>query len=217
MRLVFAAAGIVLAALGLWSPARADAPSAEVRFVSLSDTGPAFLAYDGGPTFDRRARDWPVVLVFAGGATVGKVKTGLRRLGFTRRGEARYLAYRRPGASPRFDGDRGLKTACDRAGTDVHLRLYAPADRDRFDDPEFGRFVVATAHLDRADGCGTPPRLFGFSELAEERIAASVRKLGWEVRPDHLDLRNAEPYRRDISDPAHVWLNDGRATLVTLR
>jgi hypothetical protein len=36
------------------------------------------------------------------------------------------------------------------------------------------------------------------------------------VRADHLDLRNAEPYRRDLTDTAHVWLNDGRAIVVTV-
>jgi len=183
----------------------------------LSEAGPAFLGYDGDASFDRRQRDWAVSLVFAGNASVGKVKKGLRQLGLTHRGHVRYLGYRTSLAdSPRFDGDRGLKTGCDRNGTDVHVRLYAPTTTDRFLDPAYGSFVVGTTHLDRADGCRTPPQLFGFSEIAERRVGALVRKLGWRVEPDRLDFGNAEPYRRDITDPAHLWLGNGRATLITV-
>lgn len=212
-------AGILLSvvvAAAATLPAIADAPAQLPVFVRLSEQGPAFLAYDGGPSFDRNTRDWDVSLVFAGQANVGKVKKGLRSLGFTRRGQTRYLAYRVGQESARFDGDRGLKTACDRNGTDVHVRLYAPSATDRFLDPEYGSVVVGTTHFDRADGCSVPPKLFGFGELAEERIGALVRGLGWRVEPDRLDLGNPEPYRRDVSDPAHIWLGDGRATLITV-
>ena len=58
--------------------------------------------------------------------------------------------------------------------------------------------------------------LFGFSERAEQQIGARVRTLGWRVEPDRLDLGNAEPYRRDVTDPAHIWLGNGRATLITV-
>jgi hypothetical protein len=197
-------------------PAIADAPAQQPAFMRLSEKGPAFLTYDGGASFDRGARDWGVSLVFVGDASVKKVKHALRGLGLTRRGHTRYLAYRVGQGSPRFDGDRGLKTTCDRNGTDVHVRLYAPTATDRFLDPEYGSVVVGTAHLDRADGCRVPPKLYGFSELAEQRIATAVVGLGWRVEPDRLDLGNAEPYRRDTADPAHVWLGDGRATLITV-
>jgi hypothetical protein len=36
------------------------------------------------------------------------------------------------------------------------------------------------------------------------------------VKRDELDLGNAEPYRRDVADSAHVWWSDGRATLITV-
>ncbi|MBI5104434.1 MAG: hypothetical protein HZB46_05510 [Solirubrobacterales bacterium] len=198
-------------------PASADTPGRAPTLVRLSERGPAFLAYDGTPDFRAAGRDWPVSIVFAGAATVPKVKAALRSVGFTRRGEIRFLAYRVGASSPRFDGDRGLKTACDANGTDVHVRLYAPSRTDRFQDPEYGSVVIATAHLDRADGCSTPPKLFGFSEEAEGRIAGlAARRLRWRVRPDHLDLGNAEPLRRDVRDSAHVWWSDGRATLITV-
>lgn len=217
LRLLALVCSAALVTAGLATvPAIADAPIRQPLLVRLSDAGPAFLAYDGDESFDRRQSDWPVSLVFAGNASVGKVKKALRHLGFTRRGHVRHLAYRIEGQSARFDGDRGLKTACDENGTDVHVRLYAPTATDRFLDPDYGSVVVGTVHLDRADGCRVPPQLFGFSEIAERRLADRVRGLGWRVEPDRLDLGNAEPYRRDISDPAHVWLSNGRATLITV-
>jgi len=215
MRFVAGLASLVVAA-AVALPATADSPARRPTFVRLSENGPAFLAYDGGPDFDPRSRDWPVSLVFAGHARVGKIKDALRGLGFTRRGHSRFLAYRVDKESARFDGDRGLKTSCDSSGTDVHVRLYAPTATDRFIDPEFGSVVVGTVHLDRADGCSVPPTLFGFSELAERRIGTILGSIGWRVEPDLLDLGNPEPYRRDISDPAHIWLSNGRATLITV-
>ena len=211
---------VALAALTsvLALPATAEAPSASSSALArLSDRGPSFATYDGDVSFDQRGRDWPVVLVFAGNATVGKVKAGLRKAGYTRGGHVQYLGYTAGHGGARFDGDHGLKTRCDANGTDVHLRIYAPAPADHFADPEFGSFVVATAHLDRADGCGKPPKLFGFSEIAEARIAAAARRRGWTVSPNRIPLGNAEPYRRDTTDRTHLWLSDGRATLVTVR
>jgi hypothetical protein len=198
-------------------PAAADVPRGDPRLIRLSDRGPAFLAYDGTPDFTLAGRDWPVSLVFVGHASVGKIKRALRTLGFTRRGNLVYLGYRAGSQGPRFDGDRGLKTPCDSAGTDVHVRLYAPSATDRFTDPQYGDVVVGTTHLDRADVCGTPPTMFGFSERAEDRIASLVAsRLHWSVKRDELDLGNAEPYRRDVADSAHVWWSDGRATLITV-
>jgi hypothetical protein len=195
----------------------ADAPRADPELIRLSDAGPSFMAYDGTASLDRGARDWAVSLIFTGHATVGKVKRALRGVGFTHSGRPSYLPYRAPPGGLRFDGDRGVKTGCDPQGTDLHLRLYAPSATDRFVDPEYGDVVVATAHHDRGDGCGHPPALFGFSESAEQRIADIVsRRLGWQVRPDHLALGNPEPYRRDIGDSAHVWWSDGRATLIAV-
>jgi hypothetical protein len=36
------------------------------------------------------------------------------------------------------------------------------------------------------------------------------------VQRAELDVGNAEPYRRDVADSAHVCWNDGRATLITV-
>jgi hypothetical protein len=183
--------------------------------VRLSPGGPAFASYDGTRALGPAGRDWPVSLVFAGHATVPKVKRALRGVGFTHRGEQCWLAYRAPGGRVRFDGDRGVKTATDQNATDVHVRLYAPAGIDHFVDPRYGDVVAATVHLDRGESPGSPPALFGFSEEAERRVADTVaNRLGWRVQRDALPLGNAEPFRHDLAAPEHIWWSDGRATLV---
>jgi hypothetical protein len=185
--------------------------------VRLSPGGPSFAPYDGTRALGRAGRDWPVSLVFTGHATVAKVKRALRTAGFTHLGERRWLAYAAPGGGVRFDSDRGLKTARDPNGTDVHVRLYAPPGLDHFTDPRFGNVVVATAHLDRGEAPAPPPRLFGFSEEAERRVAdALAGGLGWRVQRDALPLGNAEPFRHDLAAPDHVWWSDGRATLISV-
>jgi hypothetical protein len=191
-----------------------DAAARPPRLVNVSDRGPAVFAYDGDLSLDPHLRDWAVSLLFTGHATIDKVKDALRRVGFTRRGNTHYLAYRLPGQGLRFDSDRGLKTNCDAAATDVHLRMYAPAGVDHFQDPQFGSVVAATAHLDHNDGCGTGTPRYGFSGIAERRVAAAARRLGWRVQRDALLMGNAEPYRRDVRDPSHIWLGNGRATVI---
>ena len=47
-------------------------------------------------------------------------------------------------------------------------------------------------------------------------MAGLFRQRGWRVQPDRLALGNDEPYRREISDPAHIWWSDGRATVITV-
>jgi hypothetical protein len=183
--------------------------------VRLSPGGPAFASYDGTRSLSATGRDWPVSLVFAGHATVAKVKRALRSVGFTHQGDQRWLAYRAPDGSLRFDGDRGVKTATDQNATDVHVRLYAPAGVNHFTDPRYGDVVVATVHLDRGELPGVPPTLFGFSEEAERRVAATVaNRLGWRVQRDALPLGNAEPFRHDLAAPDHIWWSDGHATLI---
>jgi hypothetical protein len=199
-------------------PAAATAAaSGAPSLVRLSAGGPSFAPYDGTAALGRAGRDWPVSLIFAGHATVAKVKHALRQVGFTHLGERRWLAYGTAGGAVGFDSDQGLKTAHDANGTDVHVRLYAPPHIDHFTDPRFGEVVVATVHLDRGESPATPPRLYGFSEEAERRVADTLAaRLGWRVQHDRVALGNAEPYRRDLAAPEHVWWSNGRATLVSV-
>jgi hypothetical protein len=208
-----------------WTAKPATAPPASAvaaahsmpAFVGLSAQGPRFTAYDGTRALGPAGRDWPVSLIFAGHATVAKVKQALRAVGFTHRGEARLLAYGAPGGAVRFDADRGVKTVQDANGTDVHVRLYAPPATDHFTDPRFGSVVVATVHLDRGEAPATGPRLFGFSEAAEGRVGdALAHGLGWHVERDRVALGNAEPFRHDLAAPDHVWWSNGRATLISV-
>jgi hypothetical protein len=209
------ALGLLLAGCGGTS-SHNDVSSHAPRLVRLSEGGPTFLNYDGDTTLEAKGRDWPVSLIFAGNASIAKVKSGLRSVGLTRSGLTNYLAYRDDTGGLRFDADRGLKTRCDASGTDVHVRVYAPAATNRFVDPEFGSVVVGTTHLDHSDGCTAPPTFFTSSELAERRVAKLLARRGWRAEVDRLWLDNAEPYRRDVSDPAHVWWSDGRATVITV-
>jgi hypothetical protein len=200
------------------APSAAFSAARRPRLLRLSDAGFAFFTQDGDASLRPSGRDWPVSVVFAGAASIAKVKTALRGLGLTRRGHARSLGYRLPGSGLlRFDSDRGLKERCDANATDLHVRVYAPTATDRFIDREFGHVVLATVHLDHTDGCGIGPSLFGFSERAERQLAALIStRLHWKVSLDALPLANAEPLRRDSADPTHVWLADGSATVITV-
>jgi hypothetical protein len=216
---VRALAGITLIAVAAVAalavaPGAGDVARQPPVLIRVSDGGPEFLNYDGRPTLRADQRDWPISLVFTGNATIASVKSALRAAGLKRRGSIEYLAYQLDGATLRLDSDRGLKTRCDANKSDIHVRVYAPTVTGRFVDPEFGSVVVATTHVDHADGCGSPPKSFGFSEDAEQRVATLLASQGWRVHRNELAIDNAEPYRRDVEDPAHVWWSDGRATRV---
>jgi hypothetical protein len=200
------------------SPVSAVAAASRTRpLVRLSPGGPSFAPYDGTQALGPAGRDWPVSLVFTGHATIAKVKRALQSVGFTHLGERRWLAYRTPGGSVRFDSDRGLKTGHDANGTDVHLRLYAPPGLNHLTDPRYGSVVVATVHLDRGESPAAPPRIYGFSEEAERRVADTLAgRLGWHVQRDHFALGNAEPFRHDLAAPEHVWWGNGRATAISV-
>jgi hypothetical protein len=45
---------------------------------------------------------------------------------------------------------------------------------------------------------------------------AIAGRLPWRVQRDRVALGNAEPYRRDLSAPDHLWWNNGRATLISV-
>lgn len=221
-RRTIAALLVVLAAL-LFGASIADAYTPTPRqyaWKRLSPGGDYFLNYDGGQTVDREERDWPVGMIFYGDASVDRVKTFYGTRGFTREGGYMYMGYRDGDlrgpalrAWQRFDRDKGKKTECVN-GYDDHFRVYGPSNTDRFNDPRYGYFVVATAHIDHGDGggacAGTP--WFGESEQVERRlaaIAASTYRVNLNAKP----LNNFE--RRRVEGDHH-WSNGGRATTVRM-
>lgn len=213
--LAFALSLLVLVA----EPAFATTTSQEVQYRSLVSGSNAFLNYDGGAnTMSRSSRDWPIGLIFYNNAEIDRVKAFFQTAGFRRAGGIKYEGYKQAGRGRRrFDSDRGRKTECDEHSIDYHYRVYGPGSSDRFYEPgPWGYYVVASAHIDRFDGCGDERQAayFGYSERVEGFIADVARLGGWGVQEDRVNLGNYERLRHDREDRAHRWENDGRATTI---
>jgi hypothetical protein len=181
--------------------------------------GDLFANYDfNGPQIGADDADWPVGLVFTGNASVLKVKLALRAA-FPWPGSVEYGIVQEDAPAPLADADRGQKSRlCSLIAPSVHYRLYAPPDGS-FESPALGRYVIGTAHLDVGE-CGPSP-VFGWSEVAEARVAEAAARLGWSVQPDAFDLGNAEPARWEGPPTGgfpgnHLWLADGRATRIVV-
>lgn len=195
-----------------WSPADPVIVSHGVhRFWNYDFTAPVAV---------RDGCDWPVTIVFWGNASVAKVKQALAsRLPLA--GNEMYLLVtpdaRRKRGSMEWSADRGIKTfSFTRA---LHLRLYADADGS-LSGGDWGRFVLATTHLDLDELSANPT--YGYSEQAAGEVEAlCATAFGPDaVAPDCIDLRNTEPERTETAPSArggvesHVWQCDGMATLV---
>ncbi len=194
-----------------------------IRYGHLSATGGLYYNYDGNAHKDRNGRDWPIGMIFYRNASYEKVRNIFDGDGFTRKGGTQWLGYKsNPGAERRFDGDKGRKTACDAHGADDHYRQYSPSNADRFYDPDYGFFVVASAHEDHDDGGGdcsqAKRKFFGFSEDVEERLHDLASAHGYAVKERYIGLGNKEVFRaearRGSRAPEHYWLNDGKATMI---
>lgn len=223
------AVGLLAIAVALaWAPgAGAVAPphDSNLSYQRLSVGGDYFLNYDGARDGRSATRDWPVTMIFWDDASVNRVKSFYDdQRGYNRRGGYMYEGYRRRVNGvyirPRFDGDKGKKTACDSAAQDNHFRVYGDYT-DRFSDPRYGDFVVATTHIDRGEG--TEPsdpcygmKYFGFSEDVEDDMA-DLAKSSYTVREDHKKLYNKESLYLDTSGvDKHYWFNNGYATIVKM-
>ncbi|MDW8059125.1 MAG: hypothetical protein RMK01_03530 [Thermomicrobium sp.] len=97
-----------------------------------------------------------------------------------------------------------------------HICLYAPASTDYFYSTAWGRYVLATTHIDRNEG--TPQAQFGWSETAEEYFAASFRNRGYSVSEDTFWMANndAWPNGRWGEGQRNFYLSNGYATIVVL-
>jgi hypothetical protein len=228
--LIPAVLGLVTGLILLIAPSGAGAFAAphdsSLSYQRLSVDGDYFLNYDGGRDGRAATRDWPVTMVFWDEASVNRVKSfydGQR--GYNRRGGVIFEGYKRRVGSqyiaPRFDGDRGKKTQCDSAGQDSHFRAYGGIT-DRFSDPFYGEYVVATTHIDKGEEPDpTDPchgeKYFGFSEDVEDALA-DLAKGSYTVREDHKKLYNKESLYLDTTgEDKHYWFNNGYATIVRMR
>lgn len=216
-------AGLIL--LMTAAPAGAAAPhESSLSYQRLSVNGDYFLNYDGERNGQPATRDWPVTMIFYDDASVNRVKSFYDdQRGYNRRGGTMYEGYKRRVSgnyiAPRFDGDKGKKTNCDSSGQDNHFRVYGDYT-DRFSDPRYGDFVVATTHIDKGEGeeSGDPcygERYFGFSEDVEGTLA-DLAKSSYTVHEDYKKLYNKESLYLDTSKDKHYWSNNGYATTVKM-
>ena len=161
---------------------------------------------------DRRALDpdWPISLIFYGRADVERVKA---LFGGGRIATRKYAVFD-DGTGPYWNADRGVKMRVRFEGPDgpdgdsLHVRVFAPP-RGYFEGPEpWGRYVIATVHLDF-----NPPfdNVCGCSEDAERLALEMAERRGYRVVPHGLDLANAETFR---VRKGHYRQSDGYAGLV---
>jgi hypothetical protein len=214
-RLALAALAAALAAIALGAQVAAAAtPSQAIRFIRLSGGGDYFLNYDGKKNLSVFDRDWGVSMIFYSDASVNRVKGFYdEERGYNGRGSREWEPYRYS-SRIRMDGDKGKKTDCNSAHTDNHFRVYGGYN-DRFYDPRYGYYVVATTHLDHGDGggtCAASETYFGYSENVEHDLAV-IANPALTVHEDYKNLRNAEPLRLEGD---HWWQSDGKATLVLM-
>jgi hypothetical protein len=229
-RTLLSTAGLALVAAAtglLWSPGgvKGYTPSSEVDFIQLSANGDRFLNYDGQKSFQFNNRDWPITMIFYTNATISKVEDYYRSRGFSGHGGHMYEYYA-PHTNynkVRKDSDKGVKTPCV-DGLDRHIRVYG-ATQDRFYDPRYGYYVVASTHFDNGDGdsgaCHVDhftDKYFGYSETVAHDLAV-IAQGKWTVNENAVNLKNVESPARSESSPKdhlHWWESDGKATLVSV-
>lgn len=196
--------------------------------------GDVFFNYDFDPK-DKNAPsasgdqvDWAVDFIFWNNAEVDKVKNGLRAAGdLDQIGGAMYESVS-DGGPDYWDTDKGIKdTKCPGLPTQPsiarHMRIYAdPSEQggdNRLYNIDWGYYVIATSHFDYRECSTNGIRWSGRSERAENRIANTARA-AWgssRVAEDDLPLGNPEPWRvqgNPMRKLAHIWANDGNATVV---
>jgi hypothetical protein len=115
-------------------------------------------------------RDWPITMIWWGEASKAKIKSGLQFgdrtdpntvFSLDRNGREEYLPYRQKSIGDtkvRWNPAKGIKTPCNDYHRDTHIRYYGVGEAaptsgsQRFWDPaDWGYFVVASTHFDRAE------------------------------------------------------------------
>jgi len=95
-----------------------------------------------------------------------------------------------------------------------HIRLYAPPSTDYFYSTAWGRYVLATTHIDRNELSLNPQ--FGWSETAEEYFAAFFRNRGYSVTEDTFWMANRDSWPSGRWEGNRYYLNNGYATIVVV-
>jgi len=159
------------------------------------------------------AVDWPVTMIFRTYANVNRVKDILG--GYS--GSSMYLrANDGNGWFWDSDGGRKLPISGYPTGYYHHVRLYAPYPADYFYSTAWGRYVLATTHIDWNEFSSS--RQFGWSETAEEYFAAFFRNRGYSVTEDTFWMANNDswPSGRWGEGNRNFYLSNGYATIVVL-
>jgi hypothetical protein len=214
---VGALAGNALAAnLGVvsaWNPTPGNH-----MFVTVYEDG--FYNYDStDPVQSHTVSDWPITMVFYGGATVNRVKDQVIGSPFNFSGSRLYQYLTDDRSNPAaavWDQDAGVKTTayCPAFTDSDHIRIYADGD-DFLYNVDYGMYVLGTTHKDSQE-CNpdASKRVSGWSEWVEDAVANHVRGKGYLVSQNCCWMFNAEGARLEQGTPDYYWLNNGYATYV---
>ncbi|HWM62687.1 MAG TPA: hypothetical protein VNP96_01705 [Solirubrobacterales bacterium] len=198
-----------------------------------------FITYDFSEEARNREKvDFPVNLIFGHDADINKVKDameetyyfGKRHIGPIEVGAS--TAYARVNDGPEgnggeWDADAGRKNAaCQHPAQNepnaFHFRVYAPPNTDHFVNQQWGRFIIATSHIDHnecdfIEDVGPDTRTWsGYSENAEWKIATDALHYfgARHVFRDRVYIGNYEPTEEE---GAHIWQSNGQATWITVK
>ncbi len=186
------------------------------QWVTLQGQGDAFMNYDfnwnekdGGKPYTNNKIDWPVNLVFVSSSGVIRNSSDKLSTSAVKRvvqnefkgsgGPMRAALEHKSGTSEvhtEWDEDSGRKvfqeTDCSVSSSDYnyHFRIYGPDGEGTLSHPEYGKFLIATSHVDFREQCGESQRWFGNSEEAEAYIAQRFYEHDLWVERDRVPLSN---------------------------
>jgi hypothetical protein len=155
--------------------------------------------------------DWGISLLFYNNAEIDKVKGQVSGYPFGASVASPMWAYMWNNGTwgPGYDEDSGKKTdtpSC--LGSTRHFRIYAPPTTDRFYNPSFGYYVIASTHYDHHELCND---WYDDSEGTEHDVGNRVgHRSGNGVWHDWGYLYNYQWY----DEGNHHWRQNGYATYV---
>jgi hypothetical protein len=162
-----ALAGLVLARFIVVAPAITAQEAWNLATIHID--GDLFRSYDFRSNAHSSATnaDWPVTAIYKDNAEVDKVKSGLGG-GCSVATCGGMYARVAENSSWSWDSDLGRKVHSGHSVcSGIHTRVYAPDDR--FNNPSWGYFVIATAHHDVNDCPPFRNTWYGWSEAAQNQ------------------------------------------------